>query len=88
MKCESKGLVLESHNKVAGKNMVLVEDKNQRMELEKMCRKQITSCFLSIEIGYIELFSSVAPKSSWFDRKRLTGMFEFIKEKTLVITAH
>ena len=29
------GLVLESHSKVAGKNKVLVEDKNHRVELEQ-----------------------------------------------------
>ena len=45
-------------------NMMLVEDKNHRVELEQICRMQMANCLLNIEIGNTELFSSVAPK--WF----------------------
>ena len=63
---------------------MLVEDKNHRVELEQICRMQMAKCFLSIEIGNTEFFSSVAPSCFGLDAKKQTGEAEFNIERKQV----
>jgi hypothetical protein len=60
-----------------------VEDKNHRVELEQICRMQMATCLLSIEIGNTELISSVAPKWFGLTERDKTGVTELNTEREL-----
>ena len=76
-------------------NMMLVEDKNHRVDLEQISRMQMEKCFLSIEIDNTECFlrwhqvvGFSCTERIRLDRKQQIGETEFISEKTLVTSAH